>query len=610
MTSQKIKTIFSFLYLAIFPFLIIYSLELMNVKFTIGNASILLLAGLMIMLVMLFIYSIINNVFITGLIVTIILFIFYLGNSVVQNYTGFVLLPADLVWITRLNQLTGFAGDIQISVKLEVLALILAELVLLFVVNRFLILKIDKKKRIIMIASSILCFFMVFFSGFSKNFLLPLFHINVEERYTANYLYHQQGVLMGFYVSFLQSTNSINRANYDEEFMEEILADIKRIAENDVEDTKSLANIQPNVIVIMSESFCDPTKWGDITFSEDPIPNFHELSEKYTSGTLVVPVIGGGTCNVEYEFLTGNSAVNFDNVSRIFEDYEKTIPNIDPRSLPVLFKRNGYKTIEVHPYEKTFYNRDKIYPRLGFDEFIALEDMIDSVYKGEYVSDAYFTDQIIDVIEKTEEPLFLYGVSMQNHVPYLSDKYEKFGGSNITGESSLLDDNLTQRMNAYLQGTNDADRELQRLINHIEEAQKPTILIFFGDHIPLIGVNGVEFYNLLGTGDYELYNTNYLIWDNINLEKKYWGDISPYFLGALVADQIGIELNLYYKYLLYAYENYHALNQYIYVDSENVYYDAPSEEAIIQIINQLSMIHYDKIFGKQYIDAALGEMAP
>ena len=61
-----------------------------------------------------------------------------------------------------------------------------------------------------------------------------------------------------------------------------------------------------NVIVIMNESLSDYSLFGETPF-DDPLPNIHSYKDNFFYGKLAVSVFGGGTCNTEYEFLTGNA---------------------------------------------------------------------------------------------------------------------------------------------------------------------------------------------------------------------------------------------------------------------------------------------------------------
>ena len=73
------------------------------------------------------------------------------------------------------------------------------------------------------------------------------------------------------------------------------------------------ANITDStVIMILSESFADPTRVPGVSFSEDPMPNIRNLKEQTTSGIMPSPGYGGGTANIEYQSLAGLNMALFD----------------------------------------------------------------------------------------------------------------------------------------------------------------------------------------------------------------------------------------------------------------------------------------------------------
>ena len=80
---------------------------------------------------------------------------------------------------------------------------------------------------------------------------------------------------------------------------------------------------------------------------------------------------GRGTAKTEYEFLTGNSMAFLPSGSIPYQQYV-----LEPTaSLASLLKENGYRTLAIHPGERTSWQRNQAYPLLGFDQFKCVEDM-------------------------------------------------------------------------------------------------------------------------------------------------------------------------------------------------------------------------------------------
>ena len=135
--------------------------------------------------------------------------------------------------------------------------------------------------------------------------------------------YERYGFVYGF------SSSVVDRGmgepdNYSEETVDALMETVSAnmIAQNkysaQVSDTISANSIQvipadptdpnsPNIILVLLESFVDPTEYNFMTLSEDPVPNFHYLERNFSSGYLSVPVVGAGTANTEFEVLTGMS---------------------------------------------------------------------------------------------------------------------------------------------------------------------------------------------------------------------------------------------------------------------------------------------------------------
>ena len=130
----------------------------------------------------------------------------------------------------------------------------------------------------------------------------------------------------------------------------------------------------PNVIFVMSEAFWDPTRLPNVKFSRDPLPNLHALMKTHTSGWLFSPQFGGDTANVEFEVLTGNSMSFLPFGSIAYQQYVH-----EPmQSLASVYADQGYQTVALHTYDKWFWKRDQVYPLLGFQRFVGLDDLGES----------------------------------------------------------------------------------------------------------------------------------------------------------------------------------------------------------------------------------------
>lgn len=315
---------------------------------------------------------------------------------------------------------------------------------------------------------------------------------------------------------------------------------------------------RPHIIMIMGEAFSDLSENEHLDFTgyRDPMKNWKEIcAEKDTiSGHIVVPNFGGGTSNTEYDVLTGCATrylgSSLPSYSFIHSDFD---------GMPRQLQKLGYETLSIHPGYAWFYNRQNVYPDLGFETSYFLEDSFDLAAQGYggYVNETATMDKIIETldthIKESDTPLFSFTVTIQNHGPY----EKKYGTlpQNFSCDVDL-DETQTDLLTQYFQGIGDADEQIGRLKEYAEQSDEPIVLVYFGDHLPGFS-NGMEFFDLLdypidanGTPAEQLavYETPYLIWQNdsakalkntktaeeINLPAD--GLISSQFLGSAVLE--------------------------------------------------------------------------
>lgn len=237
---------------------------------------------------------------------------------------------------------------------------------------------------------------------------------------------------------------------------------------------------RPDIIMIMSESFWDPTRLPGVTISPDPMPNIRSLQ----SGHVLSPEFGGMTANVEFEALTGFSNAFLPYGSIPYQQYvRRPLP-----SLAAFLKSQGYETRAFHPYQGWFWNRTQVYSSLGFDRFLSEEALPPLPKRGPLASDDALIDVIIGEAERADAPIFYFSVTLQGHGPYEANRYPDAG---FRVEGPLNDANRDSLV-TYATGVADADRSLAKLIDWASRRERPTIIAFFGDHLPPLGPVFVE----------------------------------------------------------------------------------------------------------------------
>lgn len=324
----------------------------------------------------------------------------------------------------------------------------------------------------------------------------------------------------------------------------------------------------PNVIVIMNESFSDLEEFNVFSSSEPLEPFLHSLRGKSNTlyGYVQVPVMGGGTSNTEFEFLTGTNAWAYPSTS----PYDTLITS-DTHALPSIMEKLGYETIALHPEIAHNWSRNKAYPRLGFQQFIDREQMENRELVRDYISDESFYEEIKKIISETEEPLFLFGITMQNHGGY---EYENFEEPVQIQEPKGDYPLATQYINLVKQ----SDQAFERFISYCETIDRPTIVIFFGDHFPAIES---EFLSQISapyqTGTEQdrllMYHTPYYIWANFAIDKeKSIGEnklVSVSFFQSEIMNIAGLPKTGYQKFLSDISRNYPVVSPFCIIKADD-----------------------------------------
>jgi phosphoglycerol transferase MdoB-like AlkP superfamily enzyme len=233
---------------------------------------------------------------------------------------------------------------------------------------------------------------------------------------------------------------------------------------------------RPHVIIMMSEALFDVTQFPRVSFSPDPLEHLHAALKEFGPRSIVSPTVGGMTCNVEFELLTG---MVMRNVASDIVPYSRVVRSELP-GLPRVFKEHGYSCLAVHPYRRNFWSRNIIYPKLGFDRFDGVETFAGASKVGRYVSDDEVVSRIIKELEGSSAPTFLFAITMQNHAPYSEGLYAQY---DVSMKHELPDDRGAL-LQDYAQGIHYSDRAIGRLMEYVRSSKHPTILVVFGDHMP------------------------------------------------------------------------------------------------------------------------------
>lgn len=300
--------------------------------------------------------------------------------------------------------------------------------------------------------------------------------------------------------------------------------DDKNNNDNDKDDID-----KPNIIFLQLESFFDATNVKGLEFSEDPIPNIRKLYEEFPGGYLSVPSFGAGTANTEFETMTG---MNLDDFGPGEYPYKTVLQSTACESICYYLSDYGYTTTALHDNTGGFYDRNKVFSRLGFDSFVSIE-YIEKYEKNPigWVKDKCLTDEIVGILDSTGTPDYIYTISVQGHGDYPEntdglDLPVKVTNNDVTGNPNGFE--------YYVNQTHEMDAFVAELIDALSKRDEKTILVIYGDHLPTFDITDDDLKN----GD--IYQTQYVIWNNYNLqiENK---DLQAYQLSAYLMKNLGMK---------------------------------------------------------------------
>lgn len=461
-------------------------------------------------------------------------------------------------------------------------------------------LPIPWKKRVI--GTPILLIFLYLFTMQSgvRAYYEPIFGISPKAPGNQTKNYETNGFLTAFVLNFA-SLQMGAPADYSEAYLAKAFEKYQPSAESG----KDFQN--PDIIVVLSEAYWDPTILNDVTFSEDPLKNYRRIAAEHPSGNIVSCTFGGGTVRPEFEILTGTTTNMLPPGNMPYQQYVFD----DIFSYARLFKNQGYDTLGVHTYQKTFYERDRAYPLLGIDTLLGENDTNAELHwnSGPFITDETIAEEIIyQLHQPRENSLFLQVITMENHSMYL-DKYDP-SDWDISVSSDVLSDEELNVLHNYCKGVSDSDAALGEIYDFVMNREKPTVVLWYGDHLPTLG-EGFSPYITTGniTADssadwteeekYTMFSTPYVIFSNYDTGRAYRAEnnaVSPYLLPALLCDYIGAPENVRTNFLLDLYETCPVISPYY-----DLYSNTENKTAVNEMIRLHELLTYDDLMGEQYL---------
>ena len=348
------------------------------------------------------------------------------------------------------------------------------------------------------------------------------------------------------------------------DYSEETMAEISNNGEITKTETSLTQEEMPNIIFIQLESYFDVEEAEFFTTSEDACPNLHKMYENFSSGYFKVPSVGAGTANTEFEVLTGMNLRYFGPGEYPFKTYVKEKPC---ESVATALSALGYGTHGLHNNGGNFYSRARVYNNMGFDTFTSKEFMnILQTTENGWAKDDILIEHILEAMDTTEQQDLVVGISVQGHGDYPEEQVIENPKIKVQG---IEDEALKNKWEYYVNQVYEMDAFAGKLVQAIEDRGEPTVIVFYGDHLPTMGLKAEDLKSRY------LYNTNYVIWDNIGLPKED-GNIPAYQIVAEVFDRLGIHSGTVF--------NYHQ-----------------ERNQTKNYLSDLELLQYDILYGEQYV---------
>lgn len=368
----------------------------------------------------------------------------------------------------------------------------------------------------------------------------------------------------------------------------------------------------PSVVFVMNETFADLSSiYGDLGVGYEGPTYFKSIDDALVRGNLTVSAYGGGTCNSEFETLTGSSLsyIGMGLYPYTLYDFDDT-PNLARQ-----FAEMGYDTTAIHPNLSTNWNRESVYEQMGFDRFYDISAFEDAPVFHSGVTDAATYQKVLDQLASSDTPQFVLDVTMQNHSSY--NQYNIPEDRLTTYNAPYWDQAGNDQLNEYLSCIQASDQDLQWFIEQLRGLDRPVMLVFFGDHQPNFGMALDDaLYGDAGQTAHSAraYQTNYLVWANYDVAatgKMRCEQTSTSTLGALALDAIGAPLTSYQKAALGARLSMPGINLFAYQDGEGFWHttsgnstDEPAQNAEAEYAAERALEAWRQLAHVQYLEFA------
>lgn len=543
------------------------------------------------------IFAFFMALFRTGWIAVLIQSFIYLALSTTErfkyNTNGNHLIISDMKLVRSVKSLTSFAY-IKITWDLVLCYIIvIAALFLIFYFNPKVkwkpIPRVSVGAVFILAAFGfVMCppFYRTAYSAFGIDDTYTIRQSKINDKFNKN-------GFIGFLLQTL-SEDYEHRLKEPENYSKKHVEDIQNSSQNVQDSTQNVHIVEtgdfnggtkPNVIVIMSESFADFRVFDELDdrINDEAYAKFDKACQEGESRRIITPTFASWTVRAEFELLFGLpvKGLNDPNMPQRELNKEHDLP-----ALAQYYNDWGYNTAYVHPFQPTFYGRKSTYPLFGFQNLYFHDDStgesdftVDVNHYGTYVDDATIFNQLIDLLNNSDEPMYIHTTTMQNHQPYNlgEDPDDEFGN--------------------YLQWIQTSNEALDNFLNQIKNIDEPTLVFFVGDHFPSLR-NETSVYNdidLTEERESLLYEQTCFFWSNYDADFSKIPDekFSFFYVPYVILDIIDAPRDTFIEKMM------------DYMKELPIY--STAFDPSIEHVEELDELTYDRVIGDIYSDSPVSE---
>ncbi|MBO6046368.1 MAG: LTA synthase family protein [Erysipelotrichaceae bacterium] len=400
--------------------------------------------------------------------------------------------------------------------------------------------------------------------------------------------------MRGMYANFFKSVDDLFVKKPEGYSVDEV----KKIAKQYAVPSKTTTEEVPNIIIVMSEAFTDFST-TDMKTNKDYAPFFHSLKEDTIKGNFYVSVFGGGTASTEFEVLTSNSMAFVPNGITAYTSY---IHSPMASITSTLAKQNYGRLLAMHPYLGNGYNRHNVYPLLGFEKYITIDDFKKTKKNmyGRHISDEADSQRIIkeyeDYVDEKgdDEGFMMFNVTIQNHSPFTDE--------GLPDEIKIKNVDGIPEADQFVDQIKASDDALETLVSYFQSIDDPTMIVFFGDHQPKVEEKLYESLNTTanvpeGYEDFWKNITQFMIWTNYDIEEQEDVNISANYFSSLILETAGLKTTTYQHMTSEIRKKIPVITKRGYVGDDHKFYDLDDEASpYYDLIQQYNYVEYNNIF--------------